>query len=308
MNWVTLIADMIGSHNIKYAIYTIFIVVLYMASRLLAKVGGIYGEVSIKRLIQSNLIIAWRTQKKALHIFYTDQETRELLQNAGFPKWATDVAFQLTRDLFIALSLIFIHIKWVLIGGGYPLFALTISLGLYVALLTNKGFPLNRLLVYLEQRRKQKKNVSIHMLFMLFLNEYAVSGTPTTVYHLLKKFRPYFPLLQSAFDLAIRHYSRSPEVAMEAFAKDIGTSQAKELAALLVDIDQLSPEEAYMLLEKKYEYFNTLRIEEFRRRNQDRGLIGYFLTFVPAASIILLFGITYYLEYKDLTTYMNSSF
>lgn len=103
------------------------------------------------------------------------------------------------------------------------------------------------------------------------------------------------------------HWRRSTTYALETFAREVGTSQAKDLAGILADVDKLAPEDAYTLLTNRYDHFNTIRLEEFRRRSKDRGIIGYFVTFVPALSILFNFGYVYYLEYKDLIGLLNTS-
>jgi hypothetical protein len=70
-------------------------------------------------------------------------------------------------------------------------------------------------------------------------------------------------------------------------------------------VDKLSPKDAYTLLLNRYEHFNVLRLEEYRRKMKDRGIVGYFVTFVPALSIVVNFCYVYYLEYKELIDYVN---
>lgn len=294
--------------KLQLVIYSVALFLVLLSAFIIYKIGQMKGEVKISRMIRSGINQTWEQQKAIIQERYKDEAVAKMFEKAGSPKWLSEVTFKFTRDCFIIFQLIYFHGKWLFLGGSYPIQAVSGIMLIGLVLSTRKGFPLEKLLVYFEKIRNSKKNRELYILYSLLLNEYTISGNkPTNIYTLLRKFRPHFKFLKPALDLCTMHWRRSTTYALETFAREVGTSQAKDLAGILADVDKLAPEDAYTLLTNRYDHFNTIRLEEFRRRSKDRGIIGYFVTFVPALSILFNFGYVYYLEYKDLIGLLNTS-
>lgn len=301
-----MIRQLFDPESLQLLVYSVVLSLVILSAYIIYKIGQMKGEAKISRMIRSSINQTWEQQKEIIRERYKDEAAAKMFEKAGSPKWLTEVTFKFIRDCFIIFQLIYFHGKWLLLGGSYPIQAVLGILLLGLVLSTRKGFPLEALLAYFEKIRNSKKNRELYILYSLLLNEYTISGNkPTNIYTLLRKFRSHFKFLRPALDLCTMHWRHSTSYALESFVREVGTSQAKDLAGILADVDKIAPDDAYTLLTNRYDHFNSLRLEDFRRRAKDRGIIGYFVTFVPALSILFNFGYVYYLEYKDLINLLN---
>jgi hypothetical protein len=289
--------------NWELIFYSLFLIQMFVAAWLIYRNGQEAGET---RRMRNTFRQQWQNSKQSVQLRYQDEELERLFERAGRPLGLNGVRFKLIRDAVLSSQLVIALLEWVVLGGSFPLGKVLLIGLVWVGANTSRGMLVTKLMEFVCEMRNAQKNRDVFILYSLLLNEYAISGErANNLYSILSKFRGYFPLLKAAFDKFLLYYRKSPAAALEAFAREVGTSLGQELADVLLDVDRLDPQEAYEAMQTRYEHFNTLRMEENKRKMKDRGLIGYFITFTPTLSIVANFGYVYYLEYKELMQYLQ---
>jgi hypothetical protein len=213
------------SPYLSYVFYGVILLFIYLAAYFIYQIGQVSGEMKFTRMMRTEVKRAWDAQKEKLEHIYKDDDLNHKFRKAGYPLKLNATRFQILRDGYVAFQLLLIHGKWLAFGGAYPIQQLILLFFLYLFLSTKPKMPVSMILKILQERQNVSKNREIIMLYAQLLNEYAIADDhPTNLYSILRKFRAYYPALQGAFDKAMYYWRKSPELACEAFAKEVGTT------------------------------------------------------------------------------------
>ncbi|WP_254391897.1 hypothetical protein [Terribacillus sp. DMT04] len=142
------------------------------------------------------------------------------------------------------------------------------------ALLFLPSFPYS-LFVYTMKRiveyRIAKKNAEIFMLYDLITNELRMmNNTRINSYNLLRNLRPYFDVISESYNRLLTNWTNDegPKVALNRFADEIGSKEARALANIISSLDEIEIDTALNSLSGLNDMFIKSQIENYRRRKK----------------------------------------
>lgn len=212
-------------------------------------------------------------KRQAHYVNKTKTGTAEqLFKDAGYPlglngyrweilKWSLLVFLLMNYILYPAISgrdvsmysILFILASMVLFS---PTFPFSIS-----------RFILNRLIEY----KKAKRNSELFSLYDMLISEIQMMETTrVNAYSLLRMLKPYFTELDGGISRLLANWTSSegPDYALDTFAKEIGTNEAKSLANVFKKFDDNKRETILKSLQGMEDMFITSQIENYRRRRK----------------------------------------
>lgn len=199
--------------------------------------------------------------------------TEKLLYEARYPLGLTAVRYQLL--LLFLIYMLFLNYTFIsYLMKGYVQWT-PILIGSALILILNPGLrysPIRFLLNKLIDYRKAKRNAELFSLYDMIVSEIEMMRTTrVNIYSLLKAMLPYFKELNPLLTKMLSDWTSStvgPYKAVENFAAEIGTSEAKSLATVLKSFDENSRETLLMSLRGMEEMFVTSQIENNRRKHK----------------------------------------
>ncbi|MDT3697883.1 MAG: hypothetical protein RO469_00530 [Thermincola sp.] len=238
--------------------------------------------------------------------FLFSNDLEKLLISAGRPLRLNSVRYNLGRLGLLGVWFIILNARWLISGSKYPSNYLFLIVGLIIFTQPMKGLPLFSLLMKITDIRAREKNKECFTLYSMIQNEfYNDVDKPQNMYSTLAKLKPYFKAIDKAMGKALLLWKRNPAEALEAFATEVGTQEAKDLAQILKNVDASSSEDAKDILDSRYEQFVTKRQESHRRYRNNVGLIGYIAALLPVFAVIYNAMVVFNLEKQDLFRFIS---
>lgn len=247
-------------------------------------------------------------RREALSTFYNKpSEIDGMFVDAGI--YMEPGKIRIVRDTLLVCFLVLVHVQYFANPEGTPYpYGSIFFIGLiFVATMfqARKPFPVYYFLKELKKSFDKKKNKEIFLLQQLVLSEYSGQGEnvqPQRVYFLFMDLIRFMNHIRPAMSSFLSEYNEDPhnqKKPFDTFGRMVGTEEAINLAEILFSIDQSSGEDVQVLLMTQYEELKTNRQEAYRASMQDRGNIGYIITFTGVVMVIGLAMIMYYLEHLD---------
>jgi hypothetical protein len=211
-------------------------------------------------------------QKEKFKEKASNGKNEDLFKEAGYPLGINGLRWEIIKWVllsFVILNYIFYPI---LTTGDFSLIAVVlIIVGM---LMTMPTFPysitrfvLNRLIDY----KKAKRNSELFSLYDMLISEIQMmQNTRINSYSLLRTLKPYFKELDAPLTRLLTGWTNDegPEKALDVFAKEIGTNEAKSLANVLKKFDENKRETILQSLQGMEDMFITSQIENYRRRRK----------------------------------------
>lgn len=194
------------------------------------------------------------------------------LQQAGYPFGVNGVRYYI---FFISL-IAFLAINYLLVplisGATLSIWTVLILVTVYVLLLPDFPFSLfqyviNRVIDY----NQAKKNSEVFMLYDLIINEVEMmENTRINTYSLIRNLKPYFDVINGSLTRLLSKWTddEGPEKALDYFAEDLGSKEAKSLVSVLKRLDENDRETALTSLRGMNNMFVRSQIENYRRRRK----------------------------------------
>ncbi|MHB1166933.1 MAG: hypothetical protein ACYC4E_00640 [Carboxydocellales bacterium] len=289
--------------NLKYVVYFLYIVMILYAAYVINVRPFDYQKNRIRRLL---ILERFQAEAKKCTEMWQEGCLETSLSNAGYPLGLNSIRFQLIRFSCLTLWLVVAISRWMLSSRSFPINSVVMVSIAFLLTMPIRNSPLSMLLEKLAQSRLREKNKEVFTLYSMIENEFTSrNGAPLTMYSLLNKLQPNFTLLKPAINKAILLWRKDPETALAAFANEVGTAEAKDLANILKNVDVTSPVEALDILENRRDQFLTMRHEIYRRYQRNRGVRDYAITF--GASLLVMFNmlVLFYQEYKEMMKFLN---
>lgn len=199
--------------------------------------------------------------------------TEQLLKQARYPFGLTAVRLYLILIIILAY-LAFNYVVLSVLMNGYIRW-MPLIIGLVIVLLLNPDTPLSPMRFILNKfiaYRKAKQLAELFSLYDMLVSEIEMMRTMrVNIYSLLRMMLPYFDELKPAMTKMLMEWTSStagPQLAVDNFAKDIGTSEAQSLATVLKTFDENSRETLLESLKGMEDMFITSQIENNRRRRK----------------------------------------
>ncbi|MFE8703932.1 hypothetical protein ACFYKX_25500 [Cytobacillus sp. FJAT-54145] len=195
-----------------------------------------------------------------------------LFKEAGNPLGINGIRWEIFKwALMILVSSNYIFIPY-LMKGDFSSFYILIILGGMILL--SPTFPysltrfiLNRVIEY----RKAKRNSELFSLYDMLISELQMmNSTRVNAYSLLRTLKPYFKELDGPLTRLLANWTKDegPEIALELFADEIGTGEAKSLSNVLKKFDENTKDTILKSLKGMEEMFITSQIENYRRKRK----------------------------------------
>lgn len=252
----------------------------------------------------STLKQAELARKKTTRLLY-DERVERAFKNAGYPLKINSIRWNAIRLLIVSAYLLLVLLVALLKEPFYWRF-IWLAIPLYFLLDAREHFPLNWLLENFQAEQIRKKNRECFLFYSMIQNELMSSDTPLNMYAILNRLMPYFDLIRPAIAKAMLKWKEGPDVALDAFAQEVGTEEAQDLADILKGIDFYNPKEAVEVLKSRYETFLTIRHEHYRRKIRKQGTAGFSINLLPALMILLDCIFVLYLQIQDLLRVLNN--
>lgn len=290
---------------LKYLEEIVFVIALFMVFWAAAIIysrpfGGRNSTVYRLRLMA-------RARQKTSSLLSRLQNDRleRLLTSAGKPLSLNSVNYSLIRITILGGSMLYINLAWLLGEHRYPYNVACLFIALFILTQPCKGLPVFYLLEKIKELRIREKNKECFTLYSMIQNEfYSYGDKPLNMYSTLYKLKPYFKSIDKALGKAILLWKRNPSQAMDAFAEEVGTEEARDLAQILKNVDASSPKDAKDILDSRYEQFITKRHESHRRHKNNIGLVSYVAALLPVFAVIYNVMVIFNLEKQALLKFI----
>ena len=237
--------------------------------------------------------------------FYNDNLER-VLNSAGRPWGVNSVRYNMLRFVILGGWFLSFNLNWIVSENRYPYNLLCLTVALVIFSHPYNDLPIFKLLEKVRDFRLREKNKECFTLYAMIQNEfYTDLEQPLNMYATLNKLKPYFKAIDKALGKAVLLWKNSPSQALDAFALEIGTEEAKDLAQILKNVDVSTPKDARDILASRYEQFVTKRHENHRRYRNNIGLIGYVAAFLPVFAVIYNAMVVFNLEKQELLKFIT---
>ncbi|MGE8081334.1 hypothetical protein [Peribacillus loiseleuriae] len=215
----------------------------------------------------------WQEQKSGYIDKRSKSKSEYLFKESGNPFGLTAIRWDISRAIFmLVVFLNYILYPWV--NSGSPQFSIFILVAL-IAISTEPSlgklsimhFMLNRLILY----KKAKRNAELFSLYDMLVSEIQMmNSTRINIYSLLRTLTHYFRELNGTLKRLLSNWTSDlgPDEALELFAKEIDTSEAKSLATVLKTFDNNDKETILISLRGMEDMFVTSQIENYRKRRK----------------------------------------
>lgn len=196
----------------------------------------------------------------------------ELLSKAEHPLGITGVKYYVVFISLMSLLVINYIIFPYLLGDRETIWTLLLLIAVYFLLLPSFPYSLFRYVVNKVIDYKQaKKNSEIFMLYDLIINEVEMmESSRINTYNLLRNLKPYFEFINGSLTKLLSRWTddEGPNEALEGFAEDIGSKEAKSLISVLKTLDENDKDTALSSLRGMNNMFVRSQIENYRRRRK----------------------------------------
>ncbi|MFP7442555.1 hypothetical protein SFC50_02510 [Bacillus infantis] len=199
-------------------------------------------------------------------------KAEEIFKEAGYPLGITGVRW--TIIYWILLAFLFInYIAYPYMAkGSISLISIVIIVSVMTLLSPAFPFSLTRfILKRLIEYKKAKRNSELFSLYDMLLSEIEMmQQTRINAYSLIRTLKPYFKELDGTITRLLANWTsdNGPDYALDIFAKEIGTNEAKSLANVLKKFDENKRDTIILSLKGMEDMFINSQIENYRRKRK----------------------------------------
>jgi len=289
---------------LEYGVYLAVFGMVCAAAYLINSMPRLSIPKSVRRYqLKRGLDTAWERLTTTLY----DDTAEKLLKEAGYPLRLNSSRYNLVRFVLSYMAVGIVLLNWLADGGRFPWSDLGMVGVFYVLTMPKPGWPAPYLLRKVRDYDRLDKNRECFVLYSMLLNEFSIDDDRSySLYSMLQKMSAYFNKIRPALYKALALYKRDPEQALDAFAAEIGTPEARDLAQILKSVDATTPARARDLIQSRYEQFRISRHENHRRRLKNRDLVGYVITIGPVMAVLFNMLTVYWQMVQDLMNFVQS--
>lgn len=257
-------------------LYKVMPHIVYTFSFILAISSGLFvyaGLTSQTERVQTRLRIKHSIQKNRQKLVESASRSNaeDWLQKADYPLGLNAFRYHLIYfSLF--LFLVFYYVVFPFLTGTlelWPLIGIIVGFVLFLP-----SFPYS-LFIYIMKRvidyQQAQKNAEVFMLYDLLINEIdMMSVNRINTYNLIRNIKPYFDVISGSLTKLLTSWSNDegPNIALDKFASDIGTKEAKTLVSVIKTLDEVDRKTALESLRGMNNMFVRSNIENYRRRRK----------------------------------------
>ncbi|WP_066412853.1 hypothetical protein [Sutcliffiella cohnii] len=258
-------------------VFKLLPMLIYFFSTLFAVLSGylVYTGLSTQTERKQNRLRfreKWRNGQAKVIASAEKTGAESLLKEAGYPLGLNGVKYYIFFITFISFLVIYYIVFPLLSGNSVSIWTTIIIIGIYVFFLPDFPFSLFRYIIKrIVEYNQSKKNSEIFMLYDLIINEIEMmENTRINSYNLLRNLKSYFNVINGSITRLLSQWTddEGPEKALDNFAEDLGTKEAKSLISVLKKLDENDRETALTSLKGMNNMFVRSQIENYRRRRK----------------------------------------
>lgn len=201
-----------------------------------------------------------------------NSKSEKLFKEAGYPLGINGIKWELIKNGLWALAILNYVFFPIITTGDFSIIVLIlVMIGMIMLLPTFRfsltRFILNRLIDY----KKAKRNAELFSLYDMLISEIQMmQNTRINSYSIIRTLKPYLKEIDGPLSRLLAGWTSDvgPEKALDAFAKEIDTNEAKSLANVLKKFDENKKETILQSLKGMEDMFITSQIENYRRRRK----------------------------------------
>lgn len=253
---------------IPYLLYGITFILAITSARLVYS-----GMSSQTERIQTRLRIkqSMKSNRDKVIQSVNQSSLEERFKIAGYPLGFNAYRYYVLFSLIILFLIGNYILVPIVLTGKYELFGALMVTIVFIVLQPWRpilvGFLLNRLADY----KQTKRNAEVFMLYDLLINELdMMEHSRINAYSVLRNIQPYFEMISTPFNKLLTGWSNNdgPSKALDNFAKELGTKEARTLASVIKNLDEVERETALESLKGMNNMFARNQIENYRRRRK----------------------------------------
>ncbi len=252
--------------------------IITSSAYLLSLLSGIFVYAGITTKVERNhhrlrFQDQWREQKGGYIENRLKSKSEKLFKEAGYPLGLTAIKWDLIRVICVVLVFLnYVIYPWLNSGGPqigifFLLTVITLSTEPSFGKFSLMYFVLNRLISY----KKAKRNAELFSLYDMLVSEIQMmNNTRVNIYSLLRALTPYFTELNGTLKRLMSNWTSDlgPDEALDLFAIEIDTPEAKSLATVLKTFDNNDKKTILTSLIGMEDMFVTSQIENYRKRRK----------------------------------------
>lgn len=246
--------------------------------------------------------------QEKLNNYIYDERAETLFKGAGYPFRLTGKSYSILRIIMVVVLILYFVFDNIINDIPFAMDNVILIGSLYL-LTAPKGYlPVSYILSKLKSLYTLEKNRECFLLYSMLLNEFNRDNDTTfQLYAILQKMAVYFNKIKPAMLKMLSQWKRNPELALDHFAEEVGTVEAKDLAQILKTVDASDSAKAKDVIKSRYQQFQTSRHESHRRMLKNRDLIGYTIVLIPMLAILFNMVNVYSLMIQDLMKFVNNN-
>lgn len=254
---------------LPYAVYIIAILGAIIAGYLVYD-----GLMNRYEKIQSRLRFKRKLTKgtQQLVTVLNESSVNDWLKKAGNPLGLNGFIYSVTLAVLVICLTIYYVVFPFILSGEISFYTIAGILTLVIMMLPLMPFSLftfamQRLIDY----KNSKKNAEVYMLYDLLISELEMmNNTRISTYSVIRNLQPYFTVIYPALSHLLSQWTTNegPNVALDNFAIEIGTEEAKSLVTVLKNMDQVDRNTALDSLKGMNQMFVKSAIESYRTRRK----------------------------------------
>ncbi|MDO6657426.1 hypothetical protein [Anaerobacillus sp. 1_MG-2023] len=253
---------------IPYVLYGITFILAITSAKLVYS-----GMSSQTERIQTRLRIkqSMRSNREKVIQSVNQSSLEERLKIADYPLGFNAFRYYILFGLILSFLIVNYIIVPIILNGKYELFGALMVTGIFVILQPWRPLLIGFILKRLAEYKQTKRNAEVFMLYDLLINELdMMEHSRINAYSILRNIQPYFEMISTPFNKLLTGWStdEGPSRALETFAKELGTKEARTLVSVLKTLDEVERETALQSLRGMNNMFARNQIENYRRRRK----------------------------------------
>jgi hypothetical protein len=199
-------------------------------------------------------------------------KAEQLLNEAGNPLGLNGVKWEILKWTLLSFLLINYIVYPTLLSKEVSMYSILFIIVVMVMLSPTFPFSITRFILNrLVDYKKAKRSSELFSLYDMLISEIQMmQNTRVNAYSLLRMLKPYFKELDATMSRLLTNWTsdQGPEHALDVFAKEIGTNEAKSLANILKKFDENKRDAILKSLIGMEDMFINSQIENYRRRRK----------------------------------------
>jgi hypothetical protein len=258
-------------------LYKVLPILVRVISGLLALLAGylVYSGLATrmeKQHFRLRFKDAMEEEKKKFIEKASTGKNEDIFKEAGYPLGINGVRWEIIKWSFLIFTIGNYIVFPLLTKGDYSLVSALLIVVCFVLMMPTFPFSITRfILKRLIEYKMAKKNSELFSLYDMLISEIQMmQNTRINSYSLIRTLKPYFKELDAPLTRLLTNWTsqEGPEKALDAFAQEINTNEAKSLANVLKKFDENKRETILQSLKGMEDSFITSQIENYRRRRK----------------------------------------